>query len=178
MFMQHEAVARWMVHTLDYGVLSTISSSPSSPGSPFGNPQSFIDGGCKNSTGVIYMFVSGMDQSIKDTESDPRVSFTLSEAYLNGGDRESKSCSVMKGGDPENPPCARAVFNGRFVKVEEGGERDMALQGFYERHPTMKDWPVDHGFFVGKVEIEWIWLIDMYGGAKNLDVDKYFGIDM
>ena len=55
---------------------------PSSPHS------SFVDGGCGSdkSTGSIYFYASGMDQSMVDIESNPSVSFALSEASLNGDD--------------------------------------------------------------------------------------------
>jgi Pyridoxamine 5'-phosphate oxidase len=55
------AVARWMVHTLDWGIVSTLSTRDASGSSdtvsvvrPFGNVYSFVDGTCDNSTGIPF----------------------------------------------------------------------------------------------------------------------------
>jgi len=50
--------ARWMVHSLDWGVLSTVSTRLGNAENPipFGNIYSFVDGTCENSTGVPYFF--------------------------------------------------------------------------------------------------------------------------
>lgn len=75
--------ARWMVHSLDWGVVSTISSrlgGDGSPAIPFGNVYSFVDGPCDKSTGVPYLYGTYMDQSFTDTESNDMVSLTLSES--------------------------------------------------------------------------------------------------
>ncbi|GMI48694.1 hypothetical protein TrCOL_g11509 [Triparma columacea] len=179
-FLNEEETARWMAHVMDWGVLSTISTMNSTLAAPFGNPYSFVDGGCggDKSTGSIYFYASGMDQSMIDIESNPKVSFALSEASLSGDDDlEQKACVVGPSGDPENPPCARAVFNGALSKLENDSDEYTTIQeAFFERHASMADWPTDHSWFIGKLEIENIWLIDIYGGAKTLDLDKYFGV--
>ena len=36
----------------------------------------------------------------------------------------------------------------------------------------MPGWP--HDFEVYKIDISDIWLIDIYGGASNVDIEKYF----
>ena len=74
------ATARWMVSTLEFGALTTLSTrtDASTVGDPFGNPYSFADVG-----GVPYFYVSGLDASIVDTLGDeganPSASLTLSE---------------------------------------------------------------------------------------------------
>ena len=75
--------ARWMVHSLDWGVVSTISSrlgGDGSPAIPFGNVYSFVDGPCDKSTGVPYLYGTYMDQSFSDTKSNDMISLTLSES--------------------------------------------------------------------------------------------------
>eukprot|EP00521_Asterionellopsis_glacialis_P011549 CAMPEP_0195306140 /NCGR_PEP_ID=MMETSP0707-20130614/37048_1 /TAXON_ID=33640 /ORGANISM="Asterionellopsis glacialis, Strain CCMP134" /LENGTH=296 /DNA_ID=CAMNT_0040370349 /DNA_START=188 /DNA_END=1078 /DNA_ORIENTATION=- len=81
-----EETARWMVHSLDWGVLSTISTRvesvvdengaqkvvhSSSSGTeadskpvPFGNIYSFVDGVCDDSTGTPYFLGTYMDQTV------------------------------------------------------------------------------------------------------------------
>ena len=73
-FAEKERTARWMAHAIDWGVLSTISTRKGFEGQAFGNPQSFIDGSCANSTGVLYFYVTDADQSMKDiAENDVSV---------------------------------------------------------------------------------------------------------
>lgn len=121
--------ARWMVHSLNFGVLSTISTrvvvsngSTSSP-VPFGNVISFADGLCDTSSGIPYFYGTYMDQSFIDIQSNPIVSFTLSEAFLPTlcpGVRPIKACSSFSGvGDPENPVCARLTLTGTLVELRE-----------------------------------------------------------
>ncbi|GMH67064.1 hypothetical protein TL16_g04584 [Triparma laevis f. inornata] len=182
LFTAEEETARWMAHVMDWGVLSTISTMNTTMAAPFGNPYSFVDGGCGSdkSTGSIYFYASGMDQSMVDIESNPSVSFALSEASLNGDDSiEQSACVLGPSGDPENPPCARAVFNGQLTKLENDSDEYNTIQAaFFERHASMADWPTDHSWFIGKVKLENIWLIDIYGGAKTLDLDTYFGVSL
>mmetsp|Transcript_7557 Transcript_7557/g.11011 ORF Transcript_7557/g.11011 Transcript_7557/m.11011 type:complete len:303 (-) Transcript_7557:471-1379(-) len=196
-----EKTARWMVHTLDYGVLSTIStrtdifnddddddtlpSSSSPPVIPFGNVYSFVDGPCNKSTGIPYLYGSSMDQSMKDVTSNNVVSLTLTEASSRDGSKNS--CVVQQGGwgDPEMPTCARVVITGKLVRVdpnnneeEEEMEFEMAQTSLFQRHPSMSYWPDDHDWFVSKIVISDMWLLDMFGGASILDVDRYFSIDL
>jgi Pyridoxamine 5'-phosphate oxidase len=80
--------ARWMVHNIDWGVLTTISSRTienvdvMDPMVPFGNVYSFIDGSCDNATGIPYFYGTFMDQSLQDMEHNPMASLTLSEASI------------------------------------------------------------------------------------------------
>jgi len=104
-------------------VLTTTSTLPGLEGTAFGNPYSFVDGGCANSTGTAYFYASSMDQSMIDIEANTAVSFALSEALFNNDPRlEQKACVVGASGDPENPPCARSVMSGTFRKVEDSSD--------------------------------------------------------
>lgn len=49
-------------------------------GLPFGNIFSISDGPLDNSTGVIYFYVTPMDNTVSDLKSNPHASLTLSEA--------------------------------------------------------------------------------------------------
>ena len=75
--------ARWMVHSLDWGVVSTISTrlgGDGSPAVPFGNVYSFVDGPCDKATGIPYLYGTYMDQSFADTQSNDMIALTLSES--------------------------------------------------------------------------------------------------
>jgi len=169
-----------MAHVMDWGVLTTTSTLEGFEGTSFGNPYSFVDGGCANSTGTVYFYAAGMDRSMIDIEADPRVSFALTEASLNNDPRlEQKACVVGPSGDPENPPCARSVMSGSLRKLaDDSDEFTMAKAAFFERHASMADWPTDHSWFIGAIDIENIWLIDIYGGAKTLDLDMYYAVTL
>eukprot|EP00045_Choanoeca_perplexa_P013027 m.145148 g.145148 ORF g.145148 m.145148 type:complete len:196 (-) comp16215_c0_seq2:59-646(-) len=159
-------VARWLAHQSSYGVLSTTSTAFN--GVAFGNPQSFADGTTDNSTGNLYFYVSALDQSMEDLLSNPRCSFTLTEA-------ETSFCSSEKY-DPEDPRCARLTFVGTYRNVTEA-ERPHAQAALFQRHPAMKTWESQggfHNFHFTTIDLEVVWLIDMFGGATDVDVKQYY----
>ena len=129
----HAENARWLAHTLSYGVLST--KSVEFRGTAFGNPQSFVDGTISNSTGHIYMYISEMDASMTDINQNPAASFTLSQEMV-GGNQCSKADL-----DPEDPLCMRVVLIGNIVNVTDIDTATWAKRALFERHPGMKSWP-------------------------------------
>jgi hypothetical protein len=173
---QKVETARWMVKTLNWGVVATTSSrsESSTPGDAFGNPYAFADA----SNGIPYFWASDLDASITDLNVSTRMTLALSEATLAGTSDEVPACTIGEGlggfGDAENPPCARLVLSGDFVRMEaESDEYTAAHAAMFERHPSFAHLPGDHGFFLGKLEIDSIWMVDMYGGATNMDVSEY-----
>mmetsp|Transcript_3005 Transcript_3005/g.7091 ORF Transcript_3005/g.7091 Transcript_3005/m.7091 type:complete len:220 (+) Transcript_3005:155-814(+) len=172
--------ARWMVHSLNWGVVSTISSrlgGEGSPAIPFGNVYSFVDGPCDKSTGVPYLYGTYMDQSFSDTESNDMISLTLSESTLASvcPNEVLDSCALGPSGDPENPMCARLTLTGKFVALEDDSEEyEFAKNAFFERHPSMAYWPTGHAWLIAKIVIQDVWLIDFFGGATILDPEDYF----
>lgn len=183
--------ARWMVHSLDWCVLSTVSSrlgdGHASP-VPFGNIYSFVDGPCSKSTGTVYLYGTYLDQSMVDTATNPIVSFALSEASLGsvcpGGREPLEACSLgtTYGGDPENPVCARLTLTGEMTILKEGdgdGEYEFAKRALFERHGTMRGWPANHEWIVAKIgNLQDIWLIDYFGGASIIDPQDYFAVTL
>ena len=174
--------ARWMVHTLNWGVLSTISSRlPDNV--PFGNVYSFVDGPCNSSTGIPYFYGTFMDQTFKDMKQHPQASFTLSEnslASVCGAEALSYCQTTVPPtshawrGDPESPLCARLTLTGTLVPVDTDSiEYQHALSALLTRHPQMKDWPTDHNWIIAKLELQDVWLIDYFGGATIIPVQEY-----
>jgi hypothetical protein len=102
---------------------------------------------------------------MKDIDSDNHVSIALSE-MMTGTCQEA-------GRDPEDPMCARLTLAGTFEKVTDKDEEALAKAYLFQRHPAMESWPAGHGFFVGKLDINDIWLIDEYGGASQVDLTDY-----
>ena len=172
----HAAYARWMVRSMTWGTMSTISTQASIAGYPFGNPVSFADGG----TGNPYMCVSPLDSSVKDLQANPKFSLTLSAAQ---GQSAPAACAPESGrGDPENPPCARLALTGDFVDVTGGPEFNTAVAALNATHPTLNSWGCfqaggsggSHGFFLAKMAVKQAWLINMYGGAAVVDAADYY----
>eukprot|EP00466_Bigelowiella_natans_P009724 jgi/Bigna1/54718/estExt_Genewise1Plus.C_410023 len=169
------ATARWMAHNIVWGVLGTIStrSEGTRVGDSFGNPYSFAD-----VKGVPYFYASDMDASMIDLNlssgSGKRASLALSEASLGSA---IKACDIASPplGDPENPPCARLVLSGVMSKVKANtSEESVAKAALFSVHPSFKLYPPSHEFFVARMDIDSIWLIDAYGGAAYITPTDYF----
>lgn len=156
------AMARWLVSQSDWGVLSTISIHLK--GMPWGNVASFSDGAVGSSGGTPYFYLSKMDPTPNDIDSDPRCSLSLSEAPLG-------SCGKR---DAENPTCARLTLSGKMKEVTDKQELEYASHALFSKHPEMPDWPKGHRWVFYKLEIADIFLIDYYGGAKPITVDEYY----
>lgn len=68
---QHAAeMARWLVHSNDWGVLATVSRHLSTKGQtvPFGNAVSYSDGARGNSTGRLLFYLTKLDSTAYDLE--------------------------------------------------------------------------------------------------------------
>mmetsp|Transcript_29129 Transcript_29129/g.93209 ORF Transcript_29129/g.93209 Transcript_29129/m.93209 type:complete len:96 (-) Transcript_29129:71-358(-) len=81
-----------------------------------------------------------------------------------------------QGYDPEDPPCARCVLSGDFEKLTDEDEIAFAKEGLFAKHPKMRTWPESHDFYFGKIVPTSIWLINIYGGATDVDMKKYFAV--
>ncbi|XP_029967731.1 protein CREG2 [Salarias fasciatus] len=157
--------ARYIAHFSDWGHLATISTQDQIKGLPFGNIFSVSDGPLDNSTGVIYFYVTPMDNSVSDLRSNPYASLTFSEA-------EGEFCRQMVY-DPEDPRCARLTLTGKMVEVAPE-ELAFAKEAMFSRHPVMAKWPVGHKWFFMKLELVQVWLQDWVGGTSLIPLEDYF----
>lgn len=171
--------ARGLVTELTWGGLSTVStrSEGTTVGDAFANPYSFADVG-----GVPYLFASDLDASMIDAfgaHGNPRANLALSEASLSGKHSFlwKQKCEIgTLLGDPENPPCARLVLSGNLTKLASGtDEEKTAMAALVKRHPSFASYPAGHAFYVAKLELDGIWLIDFFGGAAIIKPSDYFG---
>lgn len=168
------ATARWLVHESDYGVVSTACAADHEgcafKGQPFGDILSISDGdGDDHSTGIIYTFIPDIDDSTMDLIKNPWASITFSEKAIPGG--------CKKGDTAEDPPCARLTVSGKMSPVPKEVV-PQAEEYLFARHPQMKEWSKmkSHAFrpwWMAKDNITSMLLIDFYGGAVKLNVDKY-----
>lgn len=157
--------ARYIAHYSDWGHLATISTQEKIKGLPFGNIFSVSDGPLDNSTGVIYFYVTPMDNTVEDLKSNPYASLTFSEA-------EGEFCRQMVY-DPEDPRCARLTLTGKMMEV---APEDLAFakEAMFSRHPVMAKWPVGHKWFFMKLELIQVWLQDWIGGTSVIPLEEYF----
>lgn len=159
--------ARWLVAHTNYGVISTTDSRGSTAGAAYGGVNSHSDGtSVANSTGRIFWYVSLLDGSAQDTAKHPKASFSVSQLQTN-----ATGCGGM---DPEDPTCARVTFSGTVVNVTDNATLAFARAALYAKHPAMKQWPPDHNFLFQELLVEDVFLLDYYGGAKNITPAEYY----
>ncbi|XP_020794864.1 protein CREG2 [Boleophthalmus pectinirostris] len=157
--------ARYIAHNSDWGVLSTISSQEGIKGIPFGNIFSVSDGPLENSTGIIYFYMTPMDNSVSDLKISPYASLTFSEA-------EGDFCRQMMY-DPEDPRCARLTLTGKMMEVPPE-DVSFAKEAMFSRHPVMAKWPVSHKWFFMRLDLIQVWLQDWTGGTSLIPLEDYF----
>ncbi|KAM6217256.1 protein CREG1 [Rhynchocyon petersi] len=160
-------VARFVAHVCDWGALATLSTVPAVRGRPFANVFSLSDGPPGAGRGVPYFYLSPMQLSVGDLQVNPYATLTMSLAQTN-------FCR-KHGYDPQSPLCAHIMLSGSVTKVNET-EVEFAKQSLFTRHPEMKTWPSDHNWFVAKLNITNIWVLDYYGGAKIVTPEEYFNV--
>ncbi|KAJ1634519.1 pyridoxamine 5'-phosphate oxidase-domain-containing protein [Pavlovales sp. CCMP2436] len=152
---QPSRVARWLVATATWGVVST--SSVARGGSAWGNVLSLAD----NCTGVPLFYMSKLDETARDLAVEPRATLTVAEAALPG------QCVVK---DPEDPQCAKVSLHGRIVKSPD---QKAAREALVRKHPSMRFWPPNHGFEAYVMEISDVFVLSDYGGAHPISVGEY-----
>ncbi|KAM6934309.1 protein CREG2 [Xenentodon cancila] len=157
--------ARYIAHYSDWGHLATISTQDKIEGLPFGNIFSVSDGPLDNSTGVVYFYVTPMDNTVADLKGNPYASLTFSEA-------EGDFCRQMVY-DPEDPRCARLTLTGKMVEVAPE-ELAFAKEAMFSRHPVMAKWPVGHKWFFMKMDLIQVLLQDWIGGVILVPLEDYF----
>jgi hypothetical protein len=167
LFTDKAGTARWLIRESSWATLATTSVHLN--GTAFGNPISIADGPDDNATGIPYMLISNLDTSAEDLAKDANCTLTFSQAEIN--------CAlhgITGSWDPEDPRCTRLSVSGKMVKVTDPKEQEFASKALVSKHPSVEGWLDLGGFYVVKLEIKNIWLIDFFGGASDIAVDDYF----
>ncbi|KAG5877435.1 hypothetical protein JTB14_016893 [Gonioctena quinquepunctata] len=160
-------MARYIIHNSDWVSIATISTQDAIRGYPFVTLKSLSDGPKTNSTGVLYLYITPMDVSGKDVQSDNRVTIMATLA-------QSDYCET-ENFDPQDPRCAKVLITGRLKKVDNStSEYKFGLDSLFDRHPQMEKWPSYHHFYLAKVDIQQIEVLDYYGGLKPVTIEDYF----
>lgn len=165
---QSAKLARYIVHHSDWASLATMSTRDPTKGYPFSNVFSISDGAnVEKSTGIPYLYLTSMEMSVVDLKVNNKASMSMSLA-------QGHYC-MNKELDPQDPPCGRVILTGTIVTIpDESEEVEIAKNALFERHPAMKDWPEDHGFYFGKMNIEHVTLLAWFGGPVHVPVKDYF----
>jgi hypothetical protein len=162
-------MARYIVHNSDWCVMAYNSQHAMTSGFPMGTLFSVSDGPLGNGKGTPYVYVSELVEAIQDLHNDSRCSFTMSLA-------QGDYCKQKKL-DPQDPLCAQVTLVGRMDRVQNGTtDWVFAQDALFSRHPEMLLWPKDHNFFIMKLHIERIRLLDYFGGHTYVDVDDYYDV--
>ncbi|XP_014738306.1 PREDICTED: protein CREG1 isoform X3 [Sturnus vulgaris] len=162
-------MARYVLHSCDWGALATLSAQEGLRGRPFANVFSLSDGppGPCGGSGVPYLYLTDMEISVQDLEVNSNASLTVSLA-------QTPYCRKHKY-DPQNPLCAHIIFAGSIVKVNDS-EAGIAKKALFSRHPEMESWPKDHNWFFAKFNITNIWVLDYFGGLKIVTPEEYYSV--
>jgi len=66
------------------------------------------------------------------------------------------------------------VFGGKIRDITSSPEGNDAKSALFSYHPSMAKWPADHHWKIVKLDIDYIWMIDTFGGASIIEVSDYF----
>ncbi|CAG9838679.1 unnamed protein product [Diabrotica balteata] len=168
---QAALMARYIIHNTGWVSIATISTQSSIKGYPFVSLKSLSDGPATNSTGTPYLYMTEMDVTGKDIESDNRVTIMATLA-------ETNYCETDHF-DPQDPRCAKVLISGTLQKINKSSpEYEFGKEALFEKHPSMRKWPTDHQFYVAKVSPQQIEVLDYFGGLKFVTVDDYFSANI
>lgn len=169
---QTARMSRFLVHYSDWLSMATISTRGSLTGTPFANVFSFSDGPTDNSTGVIYMYLTEMEMSVKDLHRNTKASVTISMEQVAQG----KYCKDL---DAEDPRCAHIILAGDVAHIKKDTpEYFFAKKSLFSRHPIMPSWPEWHGWGFAKLKLTNIILLDYFGGAIDVPIKDYYNVKM
>ncbi|EEZ99047.1 protein CREG1 [Tribolium castaneum] len=160
-------MARYIMRNSDWVSIATTSTQKAIQGYPFVSLKSVSDGPLTNSTGIPYLYMTDLDVSGQDINKDNRCTIMASLA-------ESDYCK-QKDFDPQDPRCAKLIITGKMLKIDKSSpEYQFGQDALFSKHPSMKWWPKDHDFYVSKVDIEQIAVLDFFGGIKYVSKEDYF----
>lgn len=168
---EYAKMARYLVHKAEWVSMGSLSTVEAIKGYPMVNVIAVADSARgEKSTGTLYFYLTMLDYTAQDLSKDNRLTVLLSMD-------QDLYCS-QRGVDPMEPTCARIMISGRAVKLEEGDDEfDFGNNAMFSRHPASKKWLSTHNFFLCKLEITQIAVLDWYGGPHYVTVEEYMKAD-
>lgn len=168
----HAKMARWLVHNADWTAMGTVSTLPAIAGFPMVNVIAVADSakGAK-STGEVYFYLTMLDFTAQDLSKKNELTALFSMD-------QSLYCS-KRDIDPMEPTCARLMISGEALRVPENTkEFEFATAAMISRHPASANWINTHDFFLCKLNISSICVLDWYGGPHFVTPDDYFKAEL
>jgi hypothetical protein len=123
------------------------------------------------STGNIYFYLTMLDFTAQDLSKDNKLTtlFSMDQNLM---------CSKQNM-DPMEPTCARVMFSGEALRVTPNTkEFDFATKAMVSHHPASVNWLNTHNFFLCKLNISSIAVLDWYGGPHYVKLDDYFQAEL
>jgi len=168
----YAAVARYVVHKSEWASMSTISTLKSISGFPMVNIISVADSAKDEpSTGNIYFYLTNLDFTGQDLMKNNKLTVMFSND-------QDLSCS-SKGIDPMEPTCARIMISGSATELDDNSEESQfAHSAFLSRHPAAANWIRTHNFYMCKLDILQIVVLDWYGGPHYVKREDYYNANV
>lgn len=168
---EYAKMARYLVHKAEWVSMGSLSTVDAIKGYPMVNVIAAADSARDaKSTGTLYFYLTMLDYTAQDLSKDNRLTVLLS--------LDQDLYCTKHGIDPMEPTCARIMISGRAVKLEEGTEEYKSGQSaFFSRHPAAQHWLDTHNFFLCKLDIVQIAVLDYYGGPHYVSVTDYYNAD-
>jgi hypothetical protein len=119
------------------------------------------------STGIIYFYLVMLDFTAQDLSKKNQLTamFSLDQSLY----------CTQRNIDPMEPTCARIMITGEALRVVKGtAEFDFAAQAMTSHHPASAHWIDAHDFFLCKLNISQIAVLDWYGGPHFVSNDDYY----
>ncbi|KAJ8934228.1 hypothetical protein NQ318_002086 [Aromia moschata] len=166
-------VAKYIVHNSDWVSVASISVQRVIKGYPYVSLESVSDGPDSQTHWYSIYVYDSMGSNCKGSSGkelsriyeDSRVTVMATTA-------QSDQCKKQNL-DPQDPGCAKVFITGTFVKVDNtSSEYNFGKEALFEKHPSMRFWPEDHGFFVAKVDPIYIDVFYKIEGGHREHVSK------
>lgn len=167
-YTEYAAMARYLVHKSNWTAMGTISSQSTLREFPMVNIISIADSPLNGpSTGRIYFLLTDLDF----TGQDLKVHNKLTALFTEDQDLACTSNAT----DSMEPTCARVIIAGSLHKLDAtDAEYQEADQWYTDRHPASINWRKTHQFYLCKLVITKIVLLDFYGGPHYVSIDDYY----
>lgn len=165
-------MARWLVHNMEWTAMGTISTLPQIAGFPMVNVIAMADSEkSAKSTGNIYFYLTMLDFTAQDLSKKNQLTTLFSMD-------QKLECSKQNI-DPMEPTCARAMISGEALRVPADSEEfAFATAAMVSHHPASINWLNTHDFFLCKLNISSICVLDWYGGPHYISTDDYFNAEL
>lgn len=167
-YENYPAMARYLVHKSNWTSMGTISSQSNLLGFPMVNIISIADSELNApSTGHIYFLLTDLDFTGQDLNVYNKLTALFTED-------QDLACTT-NGTDSMEPTCARVIITGSAVRLDTNDpEYSLADRWYTDRHSASTHWRKAHTFYLCKLEISQIVILDFYGGPHFVSVADYY----